>query len=65
MSRSSGGSPWRAPRAQPPGVPHALDGVGRARFLNVHAPSYGFADYLRQLDSGDAFDATVYDVYEV
>ncbi|HXV96163.1 MAG TPA: cupin domain-containing protein [Gaiellaceae bacterium] len=32
----------------PPGVVHAFTGTGgRARFLNVHAPDAGFADYIR------------------
>jgi mannose-6-phosphate isomerase-like protein (cupin superfamily) len=47
----------------PPGVPHAFTGVGRARFLNVHAPSCGFVEYLRRLDAGDDVDTAAYDVY--
>jgi mannose-6-phosphate isomerase-like protein (cupin superfamily) len=47
----------------PPGVVHAFTSVGRARFLNVHAPSCGFADYLRALDAGDV-DAAAYDSYD-
>jgi thiamine-phosphate pyrophosphorylase len=45
----------------PPGVEHAFTSVGRARFLNVHAPSCGFADYLRKVDAGEEFDAALYD----
>ena len=48
----------------PPGVVHAFTSVGRARFLNVHAPSCGFAEYLRQVDAGDDVDPAVYDVVE-
>ena len=49
----------------PPGVVHELTGVGRARFLNVHAPACGSVEYLRRLDSGDEFDRAEYDVYEL
>jgi len=49
----------------PPGVVHAFTSVGRARFLNVHAPSCGFAEYLRQVDAGDDVDPAVYDVVEL
>jgi thiamine-phosphate pyrophosphorylase len=49
----------------PPGVPHEFTGVGRARFLNVHAPSCGFVEYLRKLDAGESVDDAVYDVYEL
>ena len=49
----------------PPGVPHAFTSVGRARFLNVHAPSYGFIEYLRKVDAGETVDAPAYDVYEL
>jgi thiamine-phosphate pyrophosphorylase len=45
----------------PPGVEHAFTSVGRARFLNVHAPSCGFADYLRKVDAGEHVDAVLYD----
>jgi mannose-6-phosphate isomerase-like protein (cupin superfamily) len=45
----------------PPGVAHAFTSVGRARFLNVHAPSRGFADYLRKVDAGEEVDADLYD----
>jgi hypothetical protein len=27
----------------------------------VHAPSCGFADYLRKIDAGEEFDAALYD----
>ena len=49
----------------PPGVVHACTSVGRARFLNVHAQSCGFTEYLRKLDAGEDFDGTAYDVYEL
>jgi thiamine-phosphate pyrophosphorylase len=49
----------------PPGVPHEYTSVGRARFLNVHAPSYGFIEYLRNVDAGETVDAPTYDVYEL
>jgi len=29
--------------------------------LNVHAPSCGFADYLRKVDAGEEVDAEIYD----
>jgi quercetin dioxygenase-like cupin family protein len=39
----------------PPGVVHALTGTGgRARFLNVHAPDAGFADYIRAATHGQS-----------
>ena len=47
----------------PPGVEHAFTSVGPARFLNVHAPSCGFTEYLRKLDAGESFDAGLYDSY--
>jgi quercetin dioxygenase-like cupin family protein len=38
----------------PPGVVHAFTGTGgRARFLNVHAPDAGFADYIRAAVRGE------------
>ena len=49
----------------PPGVVHAFTSVGRARFLNVHAPSCGFVEYLRKLDAGERVDAAAYDVHEL
>lgn len=42
--------------AAPPNMVHTFrnDGPGRARFLNFHVPSGGFADYLRAMrDGGD------------
>ncbi len=41
--------------AAPPNLVHTFrnDGDGRARFLNFHAPSGGFADYLRALRDGE------------
>ena len=49
----------------PPGVVHEFTSVGRARFLNVHAPEFGFVEYLRKLDAGEKLDARVYDSYEL
>jgi thiamine-phosphate pyrophosphorylase len=49
----------------PPGVPHAFTSAGRARFLNVHAPSYGFSEYLRRVDAGDDVDHAAYDSHRV
>ncbi len=51
----------------PPGVAHAFTspGPGRARFLNVHAPNAGFADYLRLLDAGEEPDPARFDVHEL
>jgi thiamine-phosphate pyrophosphorylase len=47
----------------PPGVVHEFTSAGRARFLNVHAPSCGFAEYLRKIDAGEDVDTAAYDVY--
>jgi thiamine-phosphate pyrophosphorylase len=47
----------------PPGVEHAFTSAGRARFLNVHAPSCGFVEYLRKLDAGEDLDLAAYDVH--
>jgi len=47
----------------PPGVEHAFTSAGRARFLNVHAPSCGFVEYLRKLDAGDDLEPEAYDVH--
>jgi thiamine-phosphate pyrophosphorylase len=49
----------------PPGVPHAFTSVGRARFLNVHAPECGFAEYLRRVDAGEQVDPRQYDSFEL
>lgn len=49
----------------PPGVPHAFTSAGRARFLNVHAPSYGFSEYLRRVDAGDDVDHAAYDSHAI
>ncbi len=49
----------------PPGVPHAFTSVGRARFLNVHAPACGFVEYLRKLDAGENVDSQQYDSYDL
>ena len=38
----------------PPGVPHTFRSAApRVRYLNVHAPSSGFVEYLRALSSGE------------
>ena len=44
--------------AVPPGVVHTFrnEGPGRARFLNIHAPSKGFIHHLRNGGAGDDFD---------
>jgi thiamine-phosphate pyrophosphorylase len=47
----------------PPGVAHEFTSVGRARFLNVHAPSCGFSEYLRKVDAGEDVDVAAYDQY--
>ncbi len=47
----------------PPGVVHEFTSVGRARFLNVHAQSCGFAEYLRRVDAGEDVDRATYDQY--
>jgi len=49
----------------PPGVPHEFTSVGRARFLNVHAPESGFVEYLRKVDAGEIVDPRQYDSYEL
>jgi thiamine-phosphate pyrophosphorylase len=49
----------------PPGVVHEFTSVGRARFLNVHAQSCGFADYLRRVDAGEDVDRAAYDQHEL
>jgi mannose-6-phosphate isomerase-like protein (cupin superfamily) len=50
----------------PPGVVHAFTSAApRARFLNVHAPGYGFIEYLRAVDAGEEIDTARYDVYEL
>jgi thiamine-phosphate pyrophosphorylase len=49
----------------PPGVVHAFTSVGRARFLNVHAPECGFVEYLRMIDAGEQLDPRQYDSFEL
>jgi quercetin dioxygenase-like cupin family protein len=54
----------------PPGVVHSFSnpGPGRARLINVHAPSCGFHEYLHIMErEGELDEATHarYDVYEV
>jgi thiamine-phosphate pyrophosphorylase len=49
----------------PPGVVHAFTSAGQARFVNVHAPSCGFVEYVRRVDAGEQVDQAQYDVYDV
>jgi thiamine-phosphate pyrophosphorylase len=38
----------------PPGVPHTFTSAAdRVRYLNAHAPNFGFVDYLRALNAGE------------
>jgi uncharacterized cupin superfamily protein len=50
--------------AAPPGLVHSFrnDGPGRARFLNFHAPSERFHDYLRGMRAGE--DTSWFDQYD-
>ena len=48
----------------PPGVVHGFTSVTRARFLNVHAASCGFTDYLRRVGAGEKIDPSAYDTYD-
>jgi thiamine-phosphate pyrophosphorylase len=65
--RVDGGEPFRADAGTtvlvPRGVVHEFTSVGRARFLNVHAPSCGFVEYLRRADAGEELDSAPYDSY--
>lgn len=49
----------------PPGVVHRFVNASDApvRFLNIHAPSGGFADFLRAMARGDRVDPTQFDSY--
>jgi quercetin dioxygenase-like cupin family protein len=49
--------------AVPPGVVHGFDNLppGPVRLLNVHAPSCGFADYLRRLYAREPVNPLDYD----
>ena len=51
----------------PPGVPHRFGNSSGApvRFLNVHAPSGRFADFLRAMARGDRVDPAQFDSYLV
>jgi thiamine-phosphate pyrophosphorylase len=49
----------------PPGVVHGFTSVGRARFLNVHAPSCVFTEYLRSMDAGESVDGARFDSYDL
>ncbi len=57
--------------AAPPGVVHSFSnpGPGRARLINIHAPSCAFHEYLNVMDAAEAgLDEAMhakYDVYEV
>jgi mannose-6-phosphate isomerase-like protein (cupin superfamily) len=50
----------------PAGVVHTFwnEGPADARFLNIHAPSEGFADYLRALRDGRESDADRFDTFD-
>ena len=50
--------------AAPPDLAHSFrnEGPGRARFLNFHAPSEGFHDYLRASYAGE--DTSWFDQYD-
>ncbi len=52
--------------AAPPGTVHGFRNVSPepVRFLNVHAPSQRFVEYLRRMDAGEELDATAYDMHE-
>jgi quercetin dioxygenase-like cupin family protein len=49
--------------AVPPGVVHGFNNLapGPVRLLNVHAPSRGFADYLRRMYADEPADPGAYD----
>ena len=49
--------------AVPPGVVHGFDNVGpgEVRLLNLHAPSQGFAEYLRRQYAGVETDSRAFD----
>lgn len=49
--------------AVPPGVVHGFDNLlpGPVRLLNLHAPSFAFADYLRRQYARDEVDPLRYD----
>jgi quercetin dioxygenase-like cupin family protein len=49
----------------PPGVVHGFNNLppGPVRLLNVHAPSRGFADYLRRMYAGEETDPREYDQF--
>jgi mannose-6-phosphate isomerase-like protein (cupin superfamily) len=49
----------------PPGVVHEFTSAGNARFLNIHAPSCDFVEYLRRVDAGEDVDHAAYDSYAV
>jgi quercetin dioxygenase-like cupin family protein len=53
--------------AAAPGVVHGFANRtgGRTRFVNMHAPGFGFADYMRRMDAGEDFDPLEYDVHEL
>jgi hypothetical protein len=44
---------------------HGFTSVGRARFLNVHAPSCVFTEYLRSMDAGESVDGALFDSYDL
>jgi thiamine-phosphate pyrophosphorylase len=65
----AGGTTFRAGPGQavivPPGVEHAFASVGRARFLNVHAPSRDFSEYLRRIDAGEDVEDALFDSHQL
>jgi quercetin dioxygenase-like cupin family protein len=52
--------------AAAPGVVHGFANRtdARTRFVNMHAPGFRFADYMRRMDAGEDFDPLEYDVHE-
>ena len=62
-STAGGGGIGMSLLRRPDELSAAFTSVGRARFLNVHAPSCGFADYLLKVDAGEKVDAELYDLH--
>jgi mannose-6-phosphate isomerase-like protein (cupin superfamily) len=67
MRLGPGGEEVRVPAGQlvrvPPGVVHGFRNASRAevRYLNLHAPGVGFADYMRAIRDGRKLDYDQYD----
>ena len=53
--------------AAPPGTVHAFRNARDEPvcFLNAHTPGIRFDEYMRRLDSGEKFDRTEYDMWDV